>query len=208
MGGHVCPAQLEFCFLLHPCYFYYTGVKPEDVEIPPNSVIHSVCYEPNQSHDPSRMPLLLLHGMGGGIPAFYKNFDELSKHRRVYAIDLPGFALSSRDKFPSIDPEECMSKFVELIDKWRERKDISKFILLGHSFGGYIAAAYAVAHPHRTRHLILADPWGILSRKEDKKLMSRLSYIEYVLVKGSINPHALLRHYGPNSKLYIVFCIH
>lgn len=43
-------------------------------------------------------PLLLIHGLASGVSSFMwrKNFDELSKNHRVYAIDMPGFGKSQK----------------------------------------------------------------------------------------------------------------
>ena len=37
---------------------------------------------------------------------------------------------------------------------------LEKMILLGHSFGGYLSAAYALKYGKCVSALILADPWG------------------------------------------------
>lgn len=39
---------------------------------------------------------------------------------------------------------ETESWFIDSFEEWRKAKDLSNFILLGHSFGGYIAAKYAL----------------------------------------------------------------
>jgi pimeloyl-ACP methyl ester carboxylesterase len=44
-------------------------------------------------------PLVLLHGFGGGVGIFTKNFEELSEHYTVYAIDIPGFGRSTKPVF-------------------------------------------------------------------------------------------------------------
>jgi pimeloyl-ACP methyl ester carboxylesterase len=40
-------------------------------------------------------------------------------------------------------------------------------VLLGHSFGGYLSAAYALKYPENVQHLILADPWGLPEKPVD-----------------------------------------
>lgn len=41
-------------------------------------------------------PLILLHGIGQSLYAWRKNFEELSSHFHVYAIDLPGHGFSGK----------------------------------------------------------------------------------------------------------------
>jgi hypothetical protein len=41
-----------------------------------------------------KYPLVMIHGMGAGCALFAMNFDELSECRTVYAIDLPGMAIT------------------------------------------------------------------------------------------------------------------
>lgn len=48
--------------------------------------------------------------------------------------------------------------FVESMEKWRLGMGLDKFILVGHSLGGIIVAAYRDAYPEAVSHLVLASP--------------------------------------------------
>lgn len=39
---------------------------------------------------------------------------------------------------------ETEAWFIDSFEEWRKAKNLSNFILLGHSFGGYVAAKYAL----------------------------------------------------------------
>ena len=114
----------------------------------------------NSTAENNLVPLVMIHGMGSGMALFAMNLDELSKSRTVYTIDLPGFARSSRCQFSS-KPEVAEKQYVEALEHWRQKIGLENFCLLGHSFGGYLSSAYALAHPKPVSHLILADPWGM-----------------------------------------------
>ncbi len=69
-----------------------------------------------------------------------------------------------------------------------------------------MAAAYAVSHPSRVRHLILADPWGIISKddddmREDPVLWQRAAMCISNTLKS--NPFDVLRDSGPLGKLLL-----
>jgi abhydrolase domain-containing protein 4 len=108
--------------------------------------------------DINRTPVVFIHGFCGGIGLWIHNIDPISQNRPFYAFDLLGFGRSSRPKFTK-DPIEVENQFVESIEEWREEMKIDKMILLGHSFGGYLASSYALKYPKYIEKLILADPW-------------------------------------------------
>lgn len=87
------------------------------------------------------------------------NLEAISADRPLYAIDLLGFGRSDRPDFAT-EAETVEQQFVYSVEKWRLAMNINCMILLGHSFGGFIATSYAMKYPYRIEHLILADPWG------------------------------------------------
>ena len=149
----------------------------------------------------SRTPLLMVHGFGSGIGLWAMNLDELSKRQCVFAVDMRGFGRSSRPQFSS-DGVEAEAEFVESIEKWRQEVGISKFILLGHSLGGFIASAYTLKYPERVRHLILADPWGMNEKpppgEEPFKIPRWARFLAAILTP--FNPLSGIRAAGPLGK--------
>ncbi|GLH08277.1 Putative hydrolase/acyltransferase alpha/beta hydrolase superfamily, partial [Gryllus bimaculatus] len=79
---------------------------------------------------------------------------------------LHGFGRSSRPAFSS-NATEAETQLVKSVEEWRREMNLDKFILLGHSMGGFLAASYAIQHPERVKHLILADPWGFPEKPEN-----------------------------------------
>jgi len=145
-------------------------------------------------------PLVMLHGFGAGIAFWVMNLEELSADRPLYAIDLLGFGRSSRSKF-STDPHEIEQQFVDSIEKWRELMQIPKMILLGHSFGGFLASSYAMKYPARVDHLVLADPWGFTEKPD----LSNVALWKRSLVKvfQKMTPLAIIRAAGPYGEWLI-----
>lgn len=147
-----------------------------------------------------KLPLVLIHGFAAGIGTWILNLDALSStiDRKIYAFDIIGFGRSTRAPFDLTGDVE--GQFVDSIERWREKKGIDKFILLGHSFGGYLSASYALKHPERVSHVILADPWGVQDRQAATN-RDTYRFPIWVRVVNSIfqsfNPLAVLRVSGP-----------
>ncbi|MBA0837387.1 hypothetical protein Goarm_009548, partial [Gossypium armourianum] len=108
---------------------------------------------------------------------FFKSFDYLAEHFQVIAIDqlgqasfftfLSGWGGPSR---PNLHAKALKVKteawFVDSFEERRRVKNLSNLIILGHSFGGYIASKYALKHPEHVQHLILVGPAGFSSEPD------------------------------------------
>ncbi|KAE8550814.1 hypothetical protein EYB25_007044 [Talaromyces marneffei] len=113
--------------------------------------------------------LVMLHGYGAGLGFFYRNFEPLSRAKgwHLYALDLLGMGRSTRPPFKikASDRQEAITEaenwFIDALEEWRIKRKIERFTLMGHSMGGYIAAAYALKYPGRLNKLILVSPVGI-----------------------------------------------
>ncbi len=80
-------------------------------------------------------------------------------------------------------------------------------MLLGHSLGGYLAAAYALKYPQRIHHLILADPWGFPEIPSEEEL-SEMAPKWVRTIAGALqkfNPLAGLRFVGPLGQFSLSF---
>ncbi|CAG9765836.1 unnamed protein product [Ceutorhynchus assimilis] len=142
-------------------------------------------------------PLVMLHGFAAAIGFWCKNFDEIAKDRPVYAIDLLGFGRSSRPTFAK-DCESAEQQWVDALEEWRKQVKLEKFILLGHSFGGYLATSYTMQHPDRVKHLILADPWGFAEKPPNYKPPTFFRIMGVILFPFTyFNPLAAIRAVGP-----------
>lgn len=154
--------------------------------------------EPEHPCSPEKVPLVMIHGFGAGILQFYKNFDHLHSDRRLFAIDLPGFARSSRVSFTP-EAEAAEQEFVDAIEKWRKEIGLERFILLGHSLGAFLSCSYAMTHPSRVRHLILDDPWGVAVHQSnpdsDRRVPLWVVAVASFLTK--FNPLTPVRMAGP-----------
>lgn len=151
-------------------------------------------------NDGERTPMLLLHGFAAGVGFWALNLDEISQKQKVYAIDLLGFGRSSRPTFPA-DAAEAEMFYVQSIEEWRKKVGLKEFILLGHSFGGYLACSYTLTHPERVKHLILADPWGIPEKPTPGEEVETFKLPRWAKVAAAVlslfNPLAALRVAGP-----------
>lgn len=107
--------------------------------------------------------MVMIHGYGGGAATFMRMAPLLKDYFKVIMVDLLGMGASGRPKgFDKDWPlHKVLSYFTDSLDSLFEKLKLHKFYLLGHSFGGYIAGEYALAHPKKIVHLILLSPVGM-----------------------------------------------
>ena len=100
-------------------------------------------------------PLLLIPGGGGGSHDYYHPyFATLERSCRVIYYDGFGRGKSDRAKSPV---EYSFARDVEEVEALRKALGLGRINLLGHSYGGLVAQAYAVKYPGSVRRLILAN---------------------------------------------------
>ncbi|MGH7704050.1 MAG: alpha/beta fold hydrolase [Gemmatimonadales bacterium] len=99
--------------------------------------------------------LLLLHGYGESLMAYRAVFDRLARHHRVVALDLPGFGLSDKAAGP-YDLATLEHTLEDFISRWIQ----GPIVVVGHSMGGELAVALALARPDRIAGLVLIAPAG------------------------------------------------
>lgn len=95
--------------------------------------------------------IVFVHGYGGNATQWHYQLNTYASTHRVVAVDLRGHGQSSRPA-----SAYTLDEFVDDLTRTIELLEIRQpFTLAGHSYGGAIAAAYAVARPHQVERLIL-----------------------------------------------------
>lgn len=123
--------------------------------------------------------LIILHGYAGGSLFFFPTLKDLSQHYKVYCIDHLGMGLSSRPEFKCESLSDTLDFFLESFEAWRIAVGIiEKFVLCGHSFGGYIAAQYARRYEQNVKGLILLSPLGFTQDAQEWNYLESDVYTE------------------------------
>ncbi len=87
--------------------------------------------------------IIMLHGFIERIEIWESMSDELSKTHRVVCIELPGHGQSEL-----IGEVQTMESMATHIKQLINQLAIDKFVMIGHSMGGYITLAYAEMFPN------------------------------------------------------------
>ncbi|WP_086995114.1 alpha/beta hydrolase [Rhizobium sullae] len=100
-------------------------------------------------------PLVFIHGASGNLLDQTGAFMlPLEGRAEMLFVDRPGHGYSERG-----GPENAFpSGQADAIAKLMEKRGIEKAIIVGHSFGGAIAAAFGVHHPEKTAGLLFLAP--------------------------------------------------
>jgi 2-hydroxy-6-oxonona-2,4-dienedioate hydrolase len=126
--------------------------------------------------DPQDLPdkdiLVLMHGLGASAERWLKVVPMLSKHYRLVIPDIIGSGYSDK---PTV--EYTIDFFLEFVLDFLGKLGIERMNLLGSSFGGFVAAEFAIRFANRVNKLILAAPAGIMrssTRVLDQYIMAAL----------------------------------
>jgi proline iminopeptidase len=108
--------------------------------------------------DPRPAPVIFLHG-GPGVPDMEGDSEYFGRLARdgfdVYVYDEVGTGRSSRLENPR---GYTLARDVADLEAIRKEIGAEKVIIIGHSHGGAIAAAYAADRPERVSKMVLSSP--------------------------------------------------
>ncbi len=99
--------------------------------------------------------LILLHGLGGSWQNWMFNIDSLAAKFHIFAPDQLGFGKSDK---PMINYR--IGTYVDFLDQFCKQLKIQRASLMGVSMGGWVAAAYTIAHPEKVERMVLVDAAG------------------------------------------------
>jgi pimeloyl-ACP methyl ester carboxylesterase len=122
----------------------------------------------------------------------------------VYTVDLLGHGLSSRPHFKGSSREDGEAFYTDALEGWRIAAGLGDYVLIGHSFGGYLSACWALAHPARCTRLVLVGSAGMeahnracLGPQGTPWGLEGLPLEAFNALWHTIQPQALVRMAGP-----------
>ncbi len=94
--------------------------------------------------------VVLVHGLGGFAESWRHNIPALARVATVYAVDLPGFGLSSKPpaRYRLADSARALHGFILAMG-------LGRVAVIGHSLGGAVGLTYALTHPARVERVAL-----------------------------------------------------
>lgn len=127
-------------------------------------------------------PLLMLHGFLGSGTNWLPLMERLKAQFRCISLDLLGFGASAKP-----DIRYDITKEVAFVRQVVEVLHINPCYIVGHSFGGWVASAYALQYPDAVKGLFLAAPAGI----RDDSFAGRYDHLRPLLWQTPIIDWAL-----------------
>jgi len=119
--------------------------------------LHVVDIGPRALAEPA---IVLVHGASANLESMRQPLGELLAQRhRVVLIDRPGHGWSTRERLIDSTP----AAQADMIDEALDKLGVAHAIIVGHSWGGAVAPAFALRHPERVAGLVtlaaVTHPW-------------------------------------------------
>lgn len=118
---------------------------------------HAVRYLDYGRPNNAAKDLVLLHGIGASAERWLRVAPTLAKYFRVLVPDIIGFGRSDK---PTV--EYTMDFFQNFMAGFYENLKLHRPSIIASSFGGHIAAEYAIRHSRKVDRLVLVSSAGMM----------------------------------------------
>ena len=136
--------------------------------------------------------IVFLHGFLGSTKIWYEYIQKFSTSHKVILIDLPGHGKS--DCYGYIHTMELMAESVKVV---LDNLNLRRYIIVGHSMGGYVSLAFAEMYADNLKGLVLFHSTAVAD--SDIKKLERTRSINLVKrSKGNYVRGAILNLFNPN----------
>ena len=139
------------------------------------------------------VPLVCLHGLGGGSRSWTYQLEKMSSDRRVIAWDCPGYGGSADHTIPNPAPADYADALAEMLKGIGVTEPID---LIGHSMGGVIAPQLEARHPGTVRRMVLSATrigfrdWGSYEQRLQEQIDMTPEEFGRTRVKNMCAPEA------------------
>lgn len=114
--------------------------------------------------------IVLIHGAGSDRNLWDMVLPALSKNHRVVRVELPGHGAS-----PML-PEITVKNVARAVDQALEKEKVEKALIVGHSYGAWVALEEAVSKPKRAAAVAILD-MGSYTPQDTARTASLESYL-------------------------------
>jgi len=99
------------------------------------------------------VPVVFVHGNGANLNQWRYQLDHVRSGRRAVALDLRGMGESERAR----NGDYSIAAMTDDIEAVVAKLKLRRFVIVGHSYGGAVVAAYVAKHPERIAGAVYAD---------------------------------------------------
>ena len=150
------------------------------------------------------LPVLFVHGNGGNHNQWRYQLEHVRMTRRAVAFDLRGMGESG----PARNGDYSIDAMTDDVQAVADALHLRRFVIVGHSYGGAVVAAYAAKHPERVAGVLFADAGGNVKISDDAaaKFLAALRANKDKVVEQWFAP--ILANAKPSVKSEVLASVH
>ncbi|KAJ0800530.1 putative 2,6-dioxo-6-phenylhexa-3-enoate hydrolase [Helianthus annuus] len=182
-----------------------SGLSSQSIDVDADTTIHF--WGPNSPSSPTddgeqrKSPLVLLHGFGPhGVWQWRQQVLFLAPHFDLYVPDLVFFGESTSK---SLERSEIFQ--AKAIGKLMEKVGVSKYSVVGTSYGGFVAYRVAEMWPERVEKVVIASSGVNMKPKDNGELLKRakVEKIEELLLPETAAQLRTLMRLAASNRVYV-----